>query len=73
MIYQRQMHTPYNILLWNLESAYVFYLKTDVCIKDMSGEFYNSLLVAIDHYGNQYRNFFVQRLGNIKYFGVYYE
>jgi hypothetical protein len=37
----------YNILLYNLESAYEFYLKTDVCIKDLSGEFYDNLLSAV--------------------------
>lgn len=37
----------YNILLWNLELAYESYLKTDVCIKDLSGEFYDHLLIAV--------------------------
>ena len=38
---------PYNVLLWNLESAYEFYLKTDICIKDLSGDFYDNLLTAV--------------------------
>ena len=43
------MHTqPYNVLLWNLETAYEFYQKTDICLKDLTGDFHNSLLVAIN-------------------------
>jgi hypothetical protein len=37
----------YNSLLWHLENAFEFYVKTDVCIKDLSDDFYSHLLHAV--------------------------